>query len=191
MRGEITLAGSRVQFVQIKESQLVNYPFTAGNVYFCYDTEHIFSDQVVGGEDRRIQYCRIGAEDDPIFRASPAYTITQEQITRWDASSPEIFYDTKANWDAQPELVGRNHTIYIYTDNHSVDGKVIAGIKVGNGLTYLIDLPFLDDIYWEHVNNSNIHVTQTEKDNWNDKITCYVDPDAPERLVFTKINQIS
>jgi hypothetical protein len=109
---------------------------------------------------------------------------------QWWAPEEKIFFDTKANWDAQPTLVGELNTIYIYTDyqTKTIDGVTynIAGVKIGDGNAYLIDNPFLDSIYYDHVNDTSIHVTSSEKSSWNNKVTCYVVSQDPENLIFTK-----
>lgn len=53
-----------------------------------------------------------------------------------------IHSDTTANWDAQPELVGKKEHLYVYLD-YASDGTVsYPGFKVGDGDTLLSDLPF-------------------------------------------------
>ena len=50
----------------------------------------------------------------------------------------------------------------------------IPGIKVGDGMAYVQDLPFIDgdlrDRLLDHVNNMEIHATIGEKMFWNNKI---------------------
>lgn len=101
------------------------------------------------------------------------------------ASFP-IYFDTKANWDAQSYLIGEEHAIYVYTDYMQDDGKNIAGIKIGDGNAYLIDNPFLDKIYYEHVNDLNVHITALERAFWNNKVTCDESQVNNEILILTK-----
>lgn len=49
-----------------------------------------------------------------------------------------------------------------------------AGIKVGDGIKTIEQLPFIDWFYWDHLNDANIHVTAEEKTFWNNKISCEV-----------------
>lgn len=49
-----------------------------------------------------------------------------------------------------------------------------AGIKVGDGIKTIEQLPFIDWFYWDHINDTNIHVTEEQKTFWNNKITCEV-----------------
>lgn len=99
---------------------------------------------------------------------------------------PKIYFDTKAGWQAQPQLVGQTNTIYVYTDyQEDEDGNAIAGIKVGDGNAFLIDAPFLDTIYFNHVNDSSIHITEEERLKWNEKVRCYYSLTDEETVVFT------
>ena len=99
---------------------------------------------------------------------------------------PEVYFNTTADWAAQCGLVGQANTIYIYTDyQEDEDGNPIAGIKVGDGNAYLIDAPFLDTIYWEHINDTDIHVTPAEKEFWNNKVRCFYSLTDDDTVVFT------
>ena len=99
---------------------------------------------------------------------------------------PEVYFNTTAGWAAQSGLVGQANTIYIYTDyQEDEDGNPIAGIKVGDGNAYLIDAPFLDTIYWEHINDTDIHVTPAEKEFWNNKVRCFYSLTDDDTVVFT------
>ena len=51
----------------------------------------------------------------------------------------------------------------------------VSGIKIGDGNSYLIDLPFLgeiDQIFYDHINNTTIHITNEERQFWNNKLNC-------------------
>lgn len=99
---------------------------------------------------------------------------------------PYIYRGTTEEWSAQTTLVSKPGALYIYTDRMVSHGKNIPGFKVGDGNAYVVDLPFSDDPYYEHIMNTVIHVTQEDKDYWSDKVTCYVDSETPELLIFTK-----
>lgn len=85
-----------------------------------------------------------------------------------------ILYGTTAEWNAQPTLVSEANIMYVYTDYRVEDGQNIPNIKIGDGLAYLIDLPFM-----------NMDVTAAEKTFWNDKVRCYLDDVNIENLIFT------
>lgn len=102
------------------------------------------------------------------------------------AGTPRIEFNTKAAWNAQTTLVGENNTIYIYTDYlQDENGKNLAGIKVGDGQAFLIDAPFIDKFYYDHINNTDVHITNEERNKWNQKVRCYRSLTEEETLVFT------
>ena len=84
----------------------------------------------------------------------------------------KYFEDLKENIPPKGQLV-------IFSDLRSItksDGTTItsAGIKVGDGIKTIEQLPFIDWFYWDHINDANIHVTAEQKTFWNNKITCEV-----------------
>lgn len=113
-----------------------------------------------------------------------------------DIGIKNIYYDTTQNWNSQQMLIGERGAIYIYNDHSTIekDGQMfyVPGIKVGDGLAYLIDAPFVgDDIvedFMGHVNNTMIHVSPNDRDFWNHKVSCFLNYDDLENLVFSKNN---
>lgn len=98
----------------------------------------------------------------------------------------DVYYGSTAYWDSKPTLIAERGIIYIYSDwMKDSQGRWICGFKVGNGVTFLKDLPFNGSVWQEHVNNTIIHVTQQDRDFWNNKVRCYIDPNDREQLVFT------
>lgn len=80
-------------------------------------------------------------------------------------------FATKAIWDSDPTFMSEKDVIYIYTDyDTDGEGHDIAGIKVGDGTSYLIDMPFTDTKLMDHLADTDIHVTAVEKAVWNNKI---------------------
>ena len=65
-------------------------------------------------------------------------------------------------------------SIEITNSDNSKSTITSAGIKVGDGIKTIEQLPFIDWFYWDHINDANIHVTAEEKTFWNNKITCEV-----------------
>ena len=98
-----------------------------------------------------------------------------------DRGECKVLYASTATWNSKPKTLSKAGYIYIYSDYR--DGK--PAIKIGDGRAYLIDLPFTDDEFVEHVSNTVIHITQEERDNWNNKVRCYIDPNNENRLIFT------
>lgn len=98
-----------------------------------------------------------------------------------------VLVGTTAEWNSNPSLIGKKGTVYIYTDKSvNSDGDPVPGFKVGDGLAYLIDAPFNDDIMMTHINDSSIHVTDEERLFWNNKVTAYLSPFDIEELILTK-----
>ena len=92
-----------------------------------------------------------------------------------------IHQKTKAEWDAEPNLIAQEGNVYIYLDYWDVDGVSTPAIKIGDGTSYLIDLPTVN----------GLSVSEAEKLFWNNKVTCYLvamdEEDLRENnLVFSK-----
>lgn len=96
-------------------------------------------------------------------------------------------YMTTAEWNQQPPTVSEAGALYIWSDyRQDEQGNNIPGVKVGDGNAYIADLPFKDDDFLKHILNTDIHVTPEEKEFWNNKVTCYISQNNPERIIFTK-----
>lgn len=92
-----------------------------------------------------------------------------------------IYYsNSKENWDLNPNFLSEKNVLYIYT-NYAIinkDDKEIAipGLKIGDGKSYLIDLPFVNnssnfnEILIDHINNNIIHISAADRLFWNNKL---------------------
>ena len=101
-----------------------------------------------------------------------------------------VYSDTTENWNSQRSLIGKYNCIYVYTDYRDVDGEPVPGIKMGDGTSYLIDLPFvMGDTrqLYDHISDIVMHVSSVERESWNNKVTCYISPTDSEELVFSRI----
>ena len=97
----------------------------------------------------------------------------------------KVYYNTTEYFNNQPTLLSERGSIYIYSDAKTFEGAALPRIKVGTGNAYLIDLHFIDDdIVYQlaHIDT----VSPEEKQKWNNKVTCYLDEDDTESLVFSK-----
>ena len=102
-------------------------------------------------------------------------------------SSASIEVNTTAYWSSY-QNASTSKTFYVYTDGYTINGHNVPRIKLGDGNAYVADLPFLDEKMANHIENSNIHVTATEKAFWNTKMTCSeADIANSERVIFTNI----
>lgn len=88
----------------------------------------------------------------------------------------EVVSGTTAEWNAKPQLKAAKDIVYVYTDHNVIDGQPIPGIKIGDGVTYLIDLPFV---------TGGCEVTEDQINFWNEKVSVFIDPEDPTNLVFT------
>lgn len=97
-----------------------------------------------------------------------------------------VEFGTMEHWDSRTEYIPTKGTICVYEDHTVVDGNNFPAIKIADGLAYLIDQPFIGEgemmIVMEHIMNDSIHVTEQEKEFWNNKVSCY---EIDGNLVFT------
>ena len=107
--------------------------------------------------------------------------------TSEDLNIPYVFVNTTEYWNSQPTLISVRNAIYVYTDyEKDSEGNDVPGLKVGDGLGYLIDAPFTTAPYYEHIRNQFMHITPEERERWNNKVRCYVDDFTDsEKLIFT------
>ena len=90
----------------------------------------------------------------------------------------DVYRDTTANWAQKTSFVPKAGDIIIYTDRSQieVDGQLVdvPAFKIGDGNAYVVDLPFTDAANVQeminHINDQNVHVTQQEKQFWNNKL---------------------
>lgn len=88
----------------------------------------------------------------------------------------EVVSGTTEEWNSKPQLVSVKDIVYVYTDHSIIDGQRVPGIKIGDGITFLIDLPFV---------TGGCEVTEEQINFWNEKVSVFIDPNDPETIVFT------
>lgn len=102
----------------------------------------------------------------------------------------KVYANTKQNWNSQLGLISEKNAIYVYTDYAIIDGDSVPAIKIGDGLAYVIDLPFVSDDtraqILSHIGDPIPHVSSEERSFWNNKITAYMSPIDSENLILTK-----
>ena len=93
-----------------------------------------------------------------------------------------VYYSKKkSEWDADRDIIAEKDVLYIYSDYKTIqkDGKqiLLPGLKIGDGMTYLIDMPFvnstdsgIEQLVLDHINNNVIHINATERNFWNNKL---------------------
>lgn len=85
--------------------------------------------------------------------------------------------DTTANWNSLTSFIPHAGEVIVYTDYMQKDGQDIPGVKIGDGLAYLVDLPFVTDSITE--------VTTAERTSWNNKVSARL---SGENLIFETSN---
>lgn len=104
----------------------------------------------------------------------------------YQQENTHILFATTETWNRNPQYVGLKGYIYIYTDwMKDEQGNDIPGFKVGNGVTYLIDLIFSDQKWKDHTEDFEAHVSKADREFWNNKMRCYPSEMEGEQLIFT------
>ena len=108
--------------------------------------------------------------------------------------------DTTANWESAPTFIPLKGEVIVYSDyaTETVNGVLvdIPNFKVGDGLAYVVDLPFVNDDLREtlsmHLLDTAAHITSAERAFWNAKVRCYIGTETEqsaivenEELIFT------
>lgn len=126
-------------------------------------------------------------------------TITDKNGTTTAQLSTEnngILVKTEEEWNSTPSVISQRNTLYIYSNHKTLTNQQgdiinIPGIKVGDGLSFIIDLPFVNQEFetklYQHLSNSAIHITNEEREFWNKKVRCFMDETNinNENLIFT------
>lgn len=89
---------------------------------------------------------------------------------------------TKEEWDSDITFLSEKNVLYIYS-NFKIFSKngqeeiYLPGLKIGDGKSYLIDLPFLNDfdnniekVLLDHISNNSIHISDQQRNFWNNKL---------------------
>lgn len=129
-----------------------------------------------------------------------------KSTAEWKTNNPI----TNIPWQDQ---ISNKNTIYVYSDrgpHYNIDGDQysLPGIKIGDGLAYIKSLPYIDqyiNILYQrindidtrltnHINDQERHITENERQFWNNKINCYYEDNLVQQvtsdgtLIFTRNN---
>ena len=104
-----------------------------------------------------------------------------------------LHFGSTAYWNAAPDLIGKKDHIYVYTDYAEIErgGEKIPvpNIKIGDGSAFLIDNPFIttsvEELLEAHIADDVRHITEEERSFWNNKVTCYIDEQDEENVIFS------
>ena len=181
--GSVHEDGKKVNYTQVftaNDAETLNRTFiTVDNIA---QRDNLDKNKLVDGRLVRVN------EDGgiPRYYAWNASTNSWSEVDWGSGGSKEVFYGTTEYWNSQPHLLSVRGYIYVYSDHSTADdGKVIPGIKIGDGTSYLIDMPFIDDKYAKHTLDSTIHITAEERAAWNNKVRCYIDLQDTQHIIFT------
>ena len=99
-----------------------------------------------------------------------------------DFNNKAVYYSKrKSEWDIDRSMIAEKDVLYIYSDYKTIekDGQQIfvPGLKIGDGVSYLIDIPFVNDsnsefenVLLDHINDRVIHVSAQDRIFWNNKL---------------------
>ena len=139
--------------------------------------------------------------DDAIARQALAEHTTNQSLHITEAeralwNSGQVVVKTTEEWNAETSYIPTRGYICVYLDYTTIidsDGNFIntPALKIGDGTTYLIDLPFITGTHAQealdsHINDAIVHTTESEKTFWNNKVSCSIDNNNPEELIFSK-----
>lgn len=150
-------------------------------VYFCTTTLAPYNQVSLHREDGRFQLENI--------EVGTTYHNKLHNLD-WSNSGHTGFagidINTTSYWEAHSSYRPDRGMIVVYTDYQ--DGK--PAIKVGTGNADLSNLPFINEgisnLVVEHIANRIIHITQEERDKWNNKVNIIDTPQEQDMLVFTR-----
>lgn len=153
------------------------------------------SNETIGVGFEGVQTKSVGDYNKLSNKPSINSVVLEGALTAADLGLGSVYYDTTANWNAQPNLESVAGTVYIYSDYTYIDDQSgnrtwIAGMKIGDGTSFVIDLPFVSDgmtyMLVTHMADQQVHITQAEREFWNNKVSAYIDRDDGEALVLSK-----
>lgn len=107
------------------------------------------------------------------------------EVYQSEGGESKIYYNTTAYWNSRPDLIAKRGYLYVYSDYKQVNNKNVAGIKAGDGTSFLIDMPFIDKPLDAHIADTIAHVTAQEREFWNNKVRCFIDPNDEQNIIFT------
>lgn len=190
----VSLTTSKTQGSTFEDGKVVNYTtvFTAEDAQTLNRT-FISVDTIAQRDNidkKKLPNGRLVRVND--YGGSPKYFAWNATTSEWDevnwgsGGDKEIFYGTTEYWNTQPRLISIKSCVYVYNDHDfNSEGKAIPGIKIGDGTSYLIDMPFIDEKYTQHILDTASHITQQERDAWNEKVRCFIDPLNDQNIIFT------
>ena len=116
----------------------------------------------------------------PKYLDAQGVSFLWRKIKNLSTNNLKYYSQTKQEWDSDLTFISELNVLYIYSNYKTIQKDdqeiIVPGIKIGDGKSFLIDLPFLngasgfDEILIDHIDSNNIHVSQTDRNFWNNKL---------------------
>ena len=110
-----------------------------------------------------------------------------------------ILWNTTEYWNTHRDIVALEGVMYVYNDYKVIEDVKYSNFKIGDGVTYLVDLPFnsidqsvidtvnmLEDKVDGHIAQTDAHVSAIDREIWNNKVTANISEENPETLLLSK-----
>jgi len=167
----------------------------AGLTYFSrklndYPTNTVLEaviDGIQDALDEKVDISQVGA---------PGGVASLNQLANVPFSQLPIAVDTTANWNSDITYIPPEGKIIIYIDRGTItknnSTQFVPGIKIGDGLAYLIDLPYVGDdqiasvlaVLQAHIQDSTAHVTTADRTRWDNKLNYSI---TGENLILNRL----
>jgi len=113
---------------------------------------------------------------------------SSQKISEFFGEMGRVRIGTVESWATEPTFVPELGEFIVYMNRSVINNVEYAGVKIGDGMAYVADLPFVgDDVASSilaqlnlHANNTDIHVTSAEKQFWNNKLNYVLDGEVLE-----------
>lgn len=103
-----------------------------------------------------------------------------QEISEKLSQKCEFIFGDGNYWYEHKDEVYSAGTIIVNTSQN------VPMVKISDGMSSVLSLPFINENYGavlEHIANTEVHITQKEREKWNNKFDVDV---KGERLIFTK-----
>ena len=113
--------------------------------------------------------CKIG-DGTSTWNQLPFFVLTQDLN-----NYAQIIVKNEQDWASSSFTMSHKGQIYVYIKQNQDNEEITsARVKIGDGKTFILNLPFVDDFVKEllnnHIQDIDVHTTLIEKTFWNNKI---------------------
>ncbi len=96
------------------------------------------------------------------------------KLEKAQENTSKTYSNSSAGWAAQPTLISELNAVYIYTDFDSADDRHIPAMKIGDGVTRVVELPF----------SAANGVTATKIAEWDSKVSAALSASGDTLLLY-------